>query len=158
MVDVIIERVQVTNVKSARATVALSFPLSAHTSELFTMLAEQTGNPMRVSFETIAQQLGFGDDPNAGVEPEGAHMWASTTGDVVAAHGFEASPEHTGACFQCGHGQTHPCHSSAEILQRQARETPATEPTEEQQAARERLATTAGRGKRNGAAAGEAEA
>lgn len=163
MVDAIIERVQTSNTKSARAHVVLSFAMQGQ-ADLFLRLAEQTGNPMRVSFEAIAQQLGFGDDPNEGIEPEGAHMWASTTGDVMAAHALEPSSESVFTCSLCGHGKTHPVHSQAEILMRQAREetrTAAVEPdvtlnsetTEEQEAARERLATTSRRGRGNGAAA-----
>lgn len=148
MVDAIIESASVRNVKSARATVTLSFPLSGHSS-LFMELAESVGGPMRVAFEKIAQQLEFGDDPNEGLAAAPRH-WQTEAGDVVMAHLFMAG-DADGTCGLCAFDAAHECHQAAFVVDPQT-ETLADKllasiddgpdaPTEEQAEVREALAS-----------------
>ncbi len=115
MVDAIIERVQTSNTKSARATVTLSFAMGGH-GELFMELAEQTGNAMRVTFEAIATQLGLGDDVNAGVPPTTERVWETPSGDVVRAHAYEGSDLPDGTCALCGYATSHESHDEKHRL------------------------------------------
>ena len=106
--EAIVEQVRVSNTKSGRATVVLSFVLGNY-PEGFTAFAENIGSTVEASIHTVARQLGLGDDPNEGL-PEGVtKVWESRGGDVLGPHAFEADADGK-LCSKCGWPHAHPAH------------------------------------------------
>ena len=106
--EAIVEQVRVSNTKSGRATVVLSFVLGNYGDE-FRNLAQEVGSTVLFSVEPIAHQLEFGDDPNEGL-PEGVQkVWEGRGGDVLGPHAYEADADGK-FCSKCGWPHAHPAH------------------------------------------------